>query len=113
MPVRDAEGRIVKDINGKVETTDVDIDVTATVRNGQNKVDLFGECKFTSKRMGFESLNRLKERVRLLKGSYNVRLALFSVSGFEADLEEYAEDNGILLFGLDTLIGKAPLPPIQ
>ena len=113
MPVRDAEGRIVKDINGKVETTDVDIDVTATVRNGQNKVDLFGECKFTSKRMGFESLNRLKERVRLLKGTYNVRLALFSVSGFEADLEEYAEDNGILLFGLDTLIGKAPLPPIQ
>lgn len=113
MPVRDEDGKIVKDVNGKVETTDVDIDVTATIRNGQNKIDLFGECKFTSKRMGFESLNKLKERVRLLKGSYNVRLALFSVSGFEEDLEEYAEDNGILLFGLDMLIGKAPLPPIQ
>lgn len=56
--------------------------------------------------------NRLKERVGLLKGPYNVRLALFSVSGFEEDLEEYADDNGILLFGLDELIGKAPLPSI-
>lgn len=38
---------------------------------------------------------------------------MFSVSGFEDSLEEYAESNGIALFGVKELIGDAPLPEIR
>ncbi len=112
-PTRDEYGSIVKDASGKPVTEDVDIDVTATILNGQNRIHLFGECKFTGKVMGFSVLNNLRERVDSLRGSYNERLALFSASGFDEKLSEYAEENGILLFDLDTLIGKKACPAIR
>jgi len=110
IPIRDDSGDIIRNRDGKPVTEDVDIDVTATIRMGQNRMDLFGECKFTTKKMGFSALNRLEERIGYLNGRYNNRLALFSMSGFEDDLEEYAESNGVLLFGPDVLMGLRPVP---
>ncbi len=63
--------------------------------------------------MGFSAPNTLIERVDGLKDGRNRRIALFSVSGFEDSLEEYAESNGIALFGVKELIGDAPLPEIR
>ena len=113
IPIRDDSGDIIRNRDGKPVTEDVDIDVTATIRMGQNRMDLFGECKFTTKKMGFSALNRLEERIGYLNGRYNNRLALFSMSGFEDDLEEYAESNGVLLFGPDVLMGLRPVPDLD
>lgn len=112
-PTRDEYGNIVKDASGKPVTEDVDIDVTATIMNEQNRIHLFGECKLTGKVMGFSALNTLQERVDSLRGHYNERLALFSASGFDEGLSEYAEDNGIMLFDLDTLVGKRACPEMR
>ena len=109
----DEYGHTVKDGNGKVSTEDVDIDVVATIRKGQNRIDLFGECKFTSKKVGFGVLNTLEERVGYLKGRYNSRLVLFSMSGFDDELMEYAESSGIPLFGPDVLVGLEPVPDVE
>lgn len=112
VPTGDGYGSIVKDASGRPVTEDVDIDVTATIMEGRNRIHLFGECRFIGK-MGFGSLNTLRERVDSLRGPYNERLALFSASGFDGGLSEYAEENGILLFDLDTLIGKKACPAIR
>ncbi len=106
------DGKVMKDEGGKVVTEDVDIDVVAVIRKGNDRVDLFGECKFTREPMGFPVLNDLQIRVDSLKGSFNKRLALFSVSGFSDRLREYSEENGILLFDLDVLLGKKGLPEL-
>ena len=95
--------------NNEYEITD--IDVVSTIRVNRNKIKLFGECKFTSKPMGFSTLNNLKEKVDLLNEN-NYRLALFSLSSFDEDLIEYCVENEILLFDLDVLIGKKELPKI-
>ncbi|MBE6527964.1 MAG: hypothetical protein E7Z64_02160 [Thermoplasmata archaeon] len=106
-------GKKVKDENGKTITESVDIDIVATVRKGNDRMNLFGECKFTRTPMDFSALNTLQIRVRSLKGSYNTRFALFSLSGFTDDLREYATDNNIALFDLDILLGKKEIPRIE
>ena len=113
VPLRGDDGKVVIGPDGKRKTEDVDIDVVAILREGQDIAVLYGECKFTGKRMGFSALNTLIERVDGLKDGRNRRIALFSVSGFEDSLEEYAESNGIALFGVKELIGDAPLPEIR
>ena len=110
--ILDDYGSIIKNADGKPKTEDVDIDVAAIIRMGQEKIILFGECKFTNKVLGFTTLNTLRERIDTMRGDYNERLALFSQSGFDDDLAEYAEDNGIMLFDLDTLVGKKACPEI-
>ena len=59
------------------------------------------------------ALNLLVSRVRSLKGGYNVRYALFSASGFTDELREYAEENGILLFGQRELLYKDEMPDLR
>ncbi|AMH95082.1 Archaeal ATPase [methanogenic archaeon ISO4-H5] len=113
VPQRDAEGRLMKGPEGKVITEYADIDVVATIRQGNARIDLFGECKFTGPPMGFGALNLLVSRVRSLKGGYNVRYALFSASGFTDELREYAEENGILLFGQRELLYKDEMPALR
>lgn len=113
VPVRGDDGKVVIGPDGKPETEDADIDAVAILREGQDTAVLYGECKFTGKRMGFAALNTLIERIDGLKDGRNRRIALFSVSGFEEGLEEYAESNGIALFGAEELTGKAPLPEIR
>ncbi len=113
VPSRGDDGKAVRGPDGNIETEDADIDVVAILREGQDTAALYGECKFTGKRMGFSALNTLIERMDALKDGRNRRIALFSVSGFDDDLREYAESNGIALFGAEELTGKAPLPEIR
>ena len=113
VPQRDGEGNIIRDSDGKVITEDADIDVVATIRHGNGRIDLFGECKFTGAPMGFGALNLLMSRVESLRGGYNSRYALFSVSGFTDELREYADQNGILLFGPDELLYRTEMPVLR
>jgi AAA+ ATPase superfamily predicted ATPase len=107
------DGRKVKDEQGKVVTEDVDIDLVAVIRRGNDRIDMFGECKFTKAPMGFSSLNNLVARVEYLKGHFNARYTLFSLSGFSDDLREYAEEEGIMLFDLDVLVSRKSPPELE
>lgn len=81
-----------------------DIDIAARVADGPGRTfNLFAECKFTRKPVGFGTLSTLRARVESLDVD-NVRLALFSVSGFEEDLVESAEEEGVLLIDADALL---------
>ena len=54
--------------------------------------------------MGFGALNTLISRVEGLRGVDNPVYALFSVSGFDDELREYANDNGIILVDGRTIL---------
>ena len=88
----------MRSFDGKPQTEDVDIDVAAIIRRGQDRIVLFGECRFKNRAMRFTTLNTLRERIDTIKGGYNERLALFSTSGFDDDL--------------DILVGKRGCPEI-
>lgn len=94
------------------ETEDGDIDVVATIQTRNGRIDLFGECKFSRNRVGFTEYNKLERRVEGLNADLAVRYVLFSASGFESDFAEFADINGILLIGLDELIGRRPAPSL-
>lgn len=91
---------------------DGDIDIAASVLTDNGRVDLFGECKFTSKRTGFTEFKKLETRVSGLDGDLAVRYIMFSISGFEEDFAEFARMNGILLVGLDEIMGRTPAPSL-
>ncbi|MBQ8179780.1 MAG: AAA family ATPase [Candidatus Methanomethylophilaceae archaeon] len=110
-PIIKGGSPVVED-DGRILMEDADIDVVAIIRRGNDRINLFGECKYTNAPMGFGTFNTLKGRVESLKGSYNSRFALFSVSGFTDELVEYATENGVLLFDLDILVGRRPAPEI-
>lgn len=61
----------------------------------ENKI-LFGECKWTNKKVGFSLLNDLKEKaeeVRWNNDDREEKYVLFSKSGFADDLKQYSDDN--------------------
>lgn len=89
-----------------------DIDVVAIIQTREGRFDLFGECKFSRKPVGFSEYNKLERRVESLDGDYAVKYAMFSLSGFEDDFREFAENTGVLLIGLDELVGRRPAPPL-
>ena len=89
-----------------------DIDVVAAIQAREGRVHLFGECKFSRRPVGFPEYNKLERRVESLDGDYAVKYAMFSLSGFEEDFRDFAETNGIMLVGLDELMGRAPVPPL-
>ena len=89
---------------GKIDSEDADIDIVAKIVDDDLFTrNLFCECKFTKKPIGFETLNALRYRVDRLKVD-NPVLMLFSAGGFESDLREYAEENGVILIGLEDLL---------
>jgi hypothetical protein len=112
IPLRDGDGRLEHDERKKVMTEDADIDIAATLHKGNFRIDLFAECKFTNRKASSTTLNGLEDRVHNLKREENPILMLISVSGFEENLAEYCEDNGVALVDLDVLIGKRPFPDI-
>lgn len=83
-----------------------DIDVTARVKCGNGKADLFVECGFRNRKAGFGTLETLKYTVEGLRLSLNERFMIISPSGFEENLLDFAEDNGVVLVGMDELIGR-------
>ena len=89
---------------GRVDGEDVDIDIAATVTVEGIERDLFCECKFTKRPMGFGTLNVLRDRVGHVKGARNVMYMLMSANGFEDDLTEYAEEEGVILVDGRTIL---------
>ena len=90
-----------------------DIDLAALLDNGNGwTMNLFGECKFRRKVMGFTDLNKLTRRVDSLQVD-SASLMLFSISGFDEDLVEYAEDNAIALVSIDELMENRPAPALR
>jgi AAA+ ATPase superfamily predicted ATPase len=85
-----------------------EIDLVAL--NSQNKQILFGEAKWSNKKIGLDIIKDLKRKSKLVEwssGSRKEYFALFSKSGFTNDMVEYANNNrDIFLFHQDKLIGK-------
>ena len=112
IPVREDDGRLLRDDRGKVVTEDEDIDLVATLHKGNFRIDLCAECKFTNRKASLTTLNNLERRVSFIKGDDNRILMIISVNGFEEDLEEYAVDNSVALVDMDVIIGKKPYPEL-
>lgn len=92
-------------VDGGNETDDIDI--TARVRSDGVDLDFFCECKFRSRVTGFDVYNELGRRVGLVKGYKNPRYVLFSASGFDSKLSDYAEINPeAILVDLEDIIGS-------
>ncbi len=91
----------------------VDIDVTARIEQGGSVYDLFAECKMRNRVTGFHELNELIERVEMTRTNVNPRYMMFSTSGFDADLEDYAHEHGdVILVDLDMIMGRKPAKPL-
>lgn len=89
-----------------------EIDIVARLRVGNSKVDLYVECKFTSRPVGFHVYNSLESRCRKFMEQGNGRMMLMSASGFDEELIEFAGPAGILLVGADELSGRKAPPRI-
>lgn len=82
-----------------------EIDVVATVLEGDAKVVLFGECEFTRKLVQKSVLRDLVSDADATRCDMTRRYVLFSASGFSSDLEdEAAERNDLTLVGLEDLV---------
>lgn len=91
---------------GCVDDVDADIDIVADVITPDLYTHpLLAECKFRKSKMGFSVYNDLVRRGEAARVGYNVRYMLISMSGFDGRLEEFAEDNGVILIGPEELIG--------
>ncbi|MDR2698774.1 MAG: ATP-binding protein [Candidatus Methanoplasma sp.] len=89
---------------GRGGYADREIDLAVDIREGGNSVLLLCECKFRRRKTDFSVLNRLSDAAGFVKGPNNRRFVLFSVSGFDDDLTEYAEGRkDLMLFGLEDL----------
>ncbi len=110
--VKDGSGDKVLDGSGVPITVNCDIDIAAEIMVNNNLVNLAVECKFKSAPVGFEALNELDSSIESLGSKRYVRRMIISPSGFTDDLVDHAAENGILLVGLDMIIGKEPMPII-
>ena len=90
-----------------------EIDVTARVSLDNIRYDLFCECKFRKEPMGFASLEALRMRSDRFLDRTNARFVLFSISGFDGRLSEYASnDPTVLLVGPEELFGHKEIPSL-
>ena len=114
VPFRDTMGNVIREEDGKVMTEHVDIDVVAVIRKGNDRITMFGECKFTNAPTGNDVVESLMDRAMSASPNANARYALFSPSGFTEELKERTEQDGrIMLFGLDVLSGRRGPPGIR
>jgi hypothetical protein len=106
-------GRAVVNDAGARATHEVDVvAIDTSARRRQPRVVVLGEAKYSQRRCTLDDVRRL-ERVReLVAGRRDVdaksaRLALFSASGFDAELAELARRRGdVVLVDLDALYGS-------
>ena len=75
-------------------------------------MDLFAECKNTSRPVGFSQFNILMARVSRFSDRTNPCVMMISEGGFDEDFEEYARSTDVMLIGPDELYGRRPLPEI-
>lgn len=90
---------------GMSDGESTDIDIVAKVY-GENDVVLtyLAECKFRTGRATLSTLDALRRKAKDAGVEENARFILFSISGFEEELVEYAEDHGIVLVDSERLI---------
>lgn len=107
VPVRDESGDLVKNNDGKVKTTDSDVDIVAKVARGDAIFVIMAECKFTRWRCGPDELDELKSvSENALLGGENVEYVMFSRSGFTTELREKVDmttDERIRLVSIDDI----------
>ena len=107
VPIRDEDGALVRNEDGKMATTDTDIDIVANVVRGDAVFTVMAECKFTKWRCGENELRELMEvSEKALLGGENVLYFIFSRSGFTQKLIETADirsDLRIKLISLDDI----------
>lgn len=102
------------DDNGSPIRTVEDIDiVNLMIDRNKRRVMMISECKFRRSPMTFQALNKLRIHWDASGEKGVPEIMLFSASGFEDNLVEYAEDNGIALIGLDILVGKEESPDMH
>ena len=90
------------------ERTGVDIDLIAKVRESGRRAVVYAECKFRNRMMKKSDLDRLERRARALDD--RAVLVLFSSGGFERQLQAIAPSKGVVLIGLDELMGRVRAP---
>ena len=98
---------------GRIDDADTDIDIVAKVSDEHRLIrTILGECKFSRKPMGFNAYNTLVSRAKKAGFTENTIFMLFSALGFEEELSEYSEENGIVLIDGRILIGEEKPPDI-
>ena len=83
----------------------MELDIVATVLEGDVKVSLFGDCKFISTEYAHSTLRRFRRDIELTKDDRTQRIVLFSVSGFDDEVMDEAAMGYVTLVGLDELTG--------
>jgi len=96
---------------GRIGDSEADIDIVAKISDGRGMIHtVLCECKFSRKPLGFGAYNTLASRALCAGLTENVKYVLFSALGFDDDLIDYAEENGIVLIDGEILLGKKPTP---
>lgn len=85
--------------------TEAEIDIVAADGTDSTANVLFGSCKYWSRPMNLQDLEELFRVSALVKGYRNRDYALFSLSGFDEDLTEAAEEQDVRLYTLKDLYG--------
>ncbi len=83
-----------------------EVDLVAVADDGAL---LLGECKWSTRAVGTDVLESLREKAPLVvrdlkRAPDDVRFALFSRSGFTPALEQEARDTGVLLFSVEDVL---------
>jgi AAA+ ATPase superfamily predicted ATPase len=85
---------------------EVEIDVLAI--NRTEKKGLVGECKWSIRPVGVNVLEELMQKAGALLRSGEIErpyYALFSRSGYTSSLEAHAQEEGVMLFNVDQIVG--------
>ncbi len=97
---------------GRIDWKYAEIGTVAEVIDDQSSKIFVCKCKFSDGPLGFKEYESLKKRVDVIEGLDDVLMVFFSGSGFDERFREFAESGGIMLVGLDKLLGRVPAGPI-
>jgi hypothetical protein len=83
--------------------------VEVVALNWRERSALLGEARWTTRPVSSQTLDELRSKAAavLPEPDWHCHYALFARSGFTEALQQEAERAGILLVGLDTLIGES------
>ena len=81
-----------------------EIDIAAKILIDGSVSALFGKCKFRTRKTTVDVLDELRKDCGLVRTDLRKMYILFSASGFTAELEEEAEENGVVLVDLEDLV---------
>ena len=89
-----------------------EIDIVSKVITNDIKFDIFCECKFRKTQMGLKEINQFMKNTNRFEKNSNPKYFLFSISGFDSNLEDFAEKNKIYLIGPEMIYGHQELPKL-